>query len=69
MNFILFSGPIIDKCLGLKCGDTCDMSVFGVKYCNFNKECQLSPVPPNCEGINQFLDMDIAREPITHINQ
>ena len=37
------------------------MSIFGVKYCNVNKKCQLSPVPPDCEGINKMLVMDVAK--------
>ena len=40
------------------------MSIFGVKYCNVNKKCQLSPVPPDCEGINRMLDTDIAKDSI-----
>ena len=37
-------------CKDKKCGDTCDMSFFGVKYCHSDKSCVLRPVRPNCPG-------------------
>ena len=39
-------------CKNKTCGDICEMTPFGVKYCTIDKKCILTPVLPDCAGID-----------------